>query len=148
VKPVELERRLPEPHHGIHLAAPKPLRPPLPLSVRGLATEPPGMEVDDPLLALFGSAGIREAQPQPLLVLARRPRDPRYEYLELLKRIAREAYRVSTRHPPAIMYVGRRLTEYQLAMLRGGAGIYVIDLDEVAESETGGTALTRLTTGL
>jgi len=118
------------------------------VSPRELADSPPGLRVDDPLMALFGTLRLREVQPYPLLVLARRPADPRFEYLELLKRVMRDIYRVSTRHPPAIMYVGRRLTEYQLAMLRGGAGIYVVDADEVAESETGGAALARLTAGL
>ncbi len=97
---------------------------------------------------MFGTQRLREVQPYPLLVLARRPRDARFEYIELLKRVVRETYRVSARHPPAIMHVGRRLTEYQLAMMRGGPGIYVVDVDSVAESEAGGTALTRLIAGL
>ena len=115
---------------------------------RAVQAEPPARDAVDLLASLLGSPRLREVQPQPLLVMAKRPRNPRFEYLELLKRVIREVYRVSTRHPPMIMHVGRRLTEYQLAMMRGGAGIYVVDLDEVAESEAGGAALSRLTSGL
>ena len=137
--PLRRRRILPEP--------PSAAEPPV-LSAREPLSEIPSLVGGDPLVALFGTARLREAQPSPLLILARRPSDPRYEYLELLKRVLREAYRVTVRHPAAILHAGRRLTEYQLAMLRGGAGIYVVDADAVAESEAGGTALTRLVTAL
>ena len=122
---------------------PEPRKPPG-IGARSPGTEPPPSGVD-PLEALLGATGLRDPGPGPVLVLAERPLDPRYEYQELLKRIAREAYRVASRAPAAmILHAARRLTEYQLASLRGAAGVYSIDLDAVAEAETGGAALTRL----
>jgi len=123
--------------------APEPRQPPR-VAAREPAAEPPSTSVD-PLEALLGATGLRGPGPGPVLVLAERPLDPRYEYQELLKRIAREAYRVASRAPAAmVLHAARRLTEYQLAGLRGAAGVYSIDLDAVAEAEAGGAALTRL----
>ncbi len=102
----------------------------------------------DPLEALFGTPWVRRASDRPVVVLARRPASSRFEYLELAKRVIREVYRVSSRSPPFVQHVARRLTEYQLAMMRGGAAIYVIDADAVAEAEAGGAALGRLITAL
>ena len=122
---------------------PAPREPPRP-AARTPRAEPPETGID-PLEALLGATGLRDPGPGPVLVLAERPLDPRYEYQELLKRIAREAYRVASRAPAAmVLHAARRLTEYQLAALRGSAGVYSIDLDAVADSEAGGAALTRL----
>ncbi|OWJ54133.1 hypothetical protein [Pyrodictium delaneyi] len=89
----------------------------------------------DPLEALFGTSRLRVYSERPLLVLARKPLNMRYDYIELLKRVLREIYRVSWRAPLYTQHVARRLTEYQLAMMRAGAAIYVVDLDELAGGE-------------
>ncbi len=138
------------PPPGVAAAAAAP--PPGPRSgwrveARRLREEPPETGLD-PVEALFGSSLLRRASDRPVVVLARRPRGSRYEYLELLKRVIREVFRVSSRSPPFVQHVARRLTEYQLAMMRGGAAIYVIDADSVAEAEAGGAALARLVSAL
>lgn len=89
----------------------------------------------DPLEALFGTPRLRVYSERPFLILARKPRDPRYDYIELLKRVLREVYRVSWRAPLYSQHIARRLTEYQLAMMRAGMTIYVLDLDELGVEE-------------
>ena len=99
----------------------------------------------DILEALFGTSMLKVASDRPRLVVAVKPLDPVYEYLELLKRILVEVYRVAARMPLAPQHVARRLTEYQLATMRGGGAVYAIDVDAVAEAEPGSTGLSRLT---
>jgi len=158
-------RTLPAPLQPLGPPEPRPrsLEGEPPASTRGPSTPPPpigpsvaagSLEAElprsnvDPFAALFSAPQLREPSPYPRIVLAPRPRHARYEYMELLKRLLREIYRVTARLPGTILHAGRRLTEYQLATLRGGPGVYVVDLDGVAESEASEAALRRLAAGL
>ncbi len=123
-------------------AAPRERRP---ASVEVVALSSSVPRSVDMLEALFGTSMLKVASDRPRLVVAVKPLDPVYEYLELLKRVLVEVYRVAARMPLAPQHVARRLTEYQLATMRGGGAVYAIDVDAVAEAEPGGTGLSRLT---
>ncbi|ABM79970.1 hypothetical protein Hbut_0095 [Hyperthermus butylicus DSM 5456] len=90
----------------------------------------------DLVSAMLGSSNLLYCY-KPTIVLALRPENTRFSYLELLRRVAREACRVTLRLQLHGLHGGRRLTEYQLATLRFSGFIAAIDLDEVSESERG-----------
>ena len=130
---------------NINRSQPQPRRPslkhlrikvvqPTESALQNLETILPEISVD-PLEALFGTSRLRVYSERPFLVLARKPIDQRYDYIELLKRILREIYRISWRAPLYAQHVARRLTEYQLAMMRAGTAIYVIDLDQLGSGD-------------
>ena len=94
-------------------------------------------ESPPPLLrALLGSDRLLFCR-QPQVVLALRPSNPRYEYLELLKVVLREACRVTWSASMPSLLVAKRLTEYQLAVMKPSGSIVVVDVDEVSRGESG-----------
>ena len=86
--------------------------------------------------SLLGSDDILFCR-RPTIVLAYKPSDSRYEYRELLKVVLREACRVTWSAAIQSLLVAKRLTEYQLAMLKPAGSIILVDADEVSKGETG-----------
>jgi hypothetical protein len=86
--------------------------------------------------SLLGSDRILFCR-QPMGILAYRPVNNRYEYLELLKVILREACRVTWNATIPSLFIAKRLTEYQLAMLKPAGTIVLVDVDEVSRGESG-----------
>ena len=140
VKP--LESRLPVPPQPRFPEPPAPL--PLPkVKAPQLSAEAPLAELD-PLTLMLGNALFRRSSGNPVFMIAVKPNNRRYEYIEFLKRILREIYMVSARSPLNVQHVAKRLTEYQLALLRSGSSIYVLDIDSIADSEAGAASIGKL----
>jgi hypothetical protein len=115
--------------------------------LRGKHLEPPRLEPPSlrgtvgggapPLVrGLLGSDEVLFCR-KPSVVLAYRPSDSRYEYIELLKVILREACRVTWSSAIPSLVVAKRVTEYQLAMLKPAGSIVLVDVDEVSSGESG-----------
>jgi hypothetical protein len=102
---------------------------------RGLSWEQPPQKLY-PVEYMLGSSDLLFCR-RPQIVLALKPSQERYEYSDLLKVILREACRVTWRASFNVLHVGRRITEYQLAVLRPSGLIAFIDIDEIASGESG-----------
>ncbi|BEP18247.1 hypothetical protein PYJP_15990 [Pyrofollis japonicus] len=86
----------------------------------------------DPVEVLLGSIAIRDYSEKARIILALRPDIKELDYLDFLLRILREVLKTQWKAPIPfqVMYVAERLTEYQLAAIRG-AGIYAVNIDSL-----------------
>ncbi len=101
--------------------------------------------VTDPIEKMFGSISFRDYTSRARIILAERPHESNLDYLELLVRILYELMRVYWKAPIPfqIMFVSQRLTEYQLANIRPGMGVFVVDLDSLRERSSDESTFAR-----
>jgi len=70
---------------------------------------------------------------RPCVILAEKPEERRYEYIEFLKSLLRELYRIRIRGLPSPRHITRRGLDRESLHIKAGKHIYVIDVDEVLE---------------
>ena len=101
----------------------------------------------DPLEAMFSNIAFRDYTGRPRIVLAEKPVEKNLSYIEFLARILYELMRTYWRAPMPFqtMFVSQRLTEYQLANMRPGMGIYIVDLDALREKTSDEATFARFT---
>ncbi len=86
-------------------------------------------EFEDPIENTFGSASFKVLSERPIIILAEKPEDENLEYIEFLKRILREVYRVRAGGLPAPTHISTDFEEIKLDV-KADRSIYVIDLDK------------------
>ncbi len=86
-------------------------------------------EFEDPIENAFGSASFKVLSERPIIILAEKPEDENLEYIEFLKRILREVYRVRAGGLPAPAHISTDFEEIKLD-IKADRSIYVIDLDK------------------
>ncbi len=101
----------------------------------------------DPLEVIFGNIALRDYTGRPRVILAEKPVERSLSYIEFMTRILYELMRTYWRVPMPFqtMFVSQRLTEYQLANMRPGMGIYIIDLDALREKTSDEAMFARFT---
>lgn len=97
------------------------------MSAAGAASE--GALVEDVLEHFFGASLSRAAIDRPFLILAEKPHEEKYSYIELLKRLLRELYRVYAGGLPRPFDLQTNFDEVNLDV-RAGEHLYVIDADK------------------
>ncbi len=96
-------------------------------------------EVDfDLIRELFKGGNPKEFSERPKIVLAVRPPDKQLDYIELLKRIMREIYRIRSGGLPAPRHISHDFSSVGLK-LEAGSRIYVIDLREAKPEDLEGS---------
>ncbi len=107
--------------------------------LRGLEAGKVLQEVDfDLIRELFRGGNPKEFSERPKIVLAVRPPDEQLDYIELLKRIMREIYRVRSGGLPAPRHISHDFSSVGLKLEAGGR-IYVIDLREAKAEDLNGS---------
>ncbi len=71
---------------------------------------------------------------RPVVIFAEKPSDPKYNYIEFLKRVLREFYRVYRGGLPSPSTISTSFEEVKLKVKAGGH-VYTLDLDRVLEQE-------------
>ncbi len=101
----------------------------------------------DPLEVMFNNIAFRDYTGRPRIILAEKPVEKSLNYIEFLARILYELMRTYWRAPMPFqtMFVSQRLTEYQLANMRPGMGIYIVDLDALHEKTSDEATFARFT---
>ncbi len=92
-------------------------------------------EVEGPLERYFQLYPFRITSERPILIFAEKPSQDRYSYIELLKRVLREIYRVSVGGLPRPRDVRTTFEEMRFDM-RGGESVFILDIDESSIKET------------
>jgi len=92
-------------------------------------------EVEDVFKNIFSIAPSKMVMDRPFLILAKRPKDEKFEYLEFLKRVFRELYRIYVGGLPNPMEIQAGFEEVKLDV-KAGKHIYVIDVDKVFEDKS------------
>jgi len=92
-------------------------------------------EFEEPLKKYLGLPASRLAFERPVLILAEKPSEDRYSYIELLKRMLKEVYRVSVRGLPRPRDMRTELKEVKLD-ISAGESVFVIDADESSIERT------------
>ena len=100
--------------------------------------------VEDVLERFFNAALSRMIMDRPFLILARKPQDKMFDYVEFLKRLLRELYRVYVGGLPSPFDLQTTFEEVKLDV-KAGKHIYVIDVDEVFQGEIKGDAVKYIT---
>ncbi len=95
------------------------------------------IEQKDVLERFFNLALSRMIIDRPLLIFAKKPKNERFEYIELLKRLLRELYRVYVGGLPNPADLRTSFEEVKLDV-KAGKYIYVVDVDEVFSDEIEG----------
>jgi|GEM_PF-1745825 len=91
------------------------------------------LDFEDPFEKIFGST-IKLVSERPIVIFAERPENENLEYIEFLKRILREVYRIRIGGLPSPAHVSTRFEEIK-DETRAGKSIYVIDVDRVEPKE-------------
>jgi len=101
----------------------------------------------DPLEVAFSNIALRDYTGRPRVILAEKPVEKSLDYIEFLARILYELMRTYWRAPMPFqtMFISQRLTEYQLANMRPGMGIYIVDLDALREKTSDEAMFARFT---
>ncbi len=101
------------------------------------ATELGREEVEEPFERYLHLPTSRLTFERPTLIFAEKPSEDQYNYIELLKRVLKEVYRVSVGGLPQPRDIRTEFEEVKLDV-RAGGFVYVLDIDESKiEKETG-----------
>ncbi len=93
------------------------------------------LQLPDIFEKLFGvSAKQVIVVDRPVVIFAEKPSDPKYNYIEFLKRVLRELYRVYQGGLPNPSTISTSFEEVKLKIKAGGH-VYTLDLDRVLEQE-------------
>ncbi|MCD6513296.1 MAG: hypothetical protein J7L07_00055 [Candidatus Odinarchaeota archaeon] len=86
----------------------------------------------DPLEKIFGTSGFKQTLERPVVLLAEKPEDDRFDYLEYLKRVLREIYRTRSKGIPSPTHLSTEFDEVKLEV-KAGRSIYAINVDELKD---------------
>lgn len=93
------------------------------------------LEVTEPIQTVFGS-GLRLSIDRPAIILARKPENKKFEYVEFLKRVLREIYRTHGKGLPRPAHTEASDFDEIKQDIRADRHIWVLDLDKI-EIKTG-----------
>ncbi|WP_168371302.1 hypothetical protein [Pyrodictium occultum] len=88
------------------------------------------LEFLDPIQTIFGS-GFKLNINRPAIILARKPKNKKFEYVELLKRILREIYRIHGKGLPRPAHMEAIDFDEIKLDIRADKHVWVLDLDKV-----------------
>jgi len=92
------------------------------------------IEQEDVLKRVFGTTLFKMIIDRPFLILAKKPRNEKFEYIEFLKRILRELYRIYASGLPNPFDLRTEFRDVKPS-IRASKHIYVIDLKEANINE-------------
>lgn len=93
------------------------------------------LEFTDPVQTAFGS-GLRLGIDRPVIILAKKPENKKFEYIEFLKRVLREIYRTHGKGLPRPAHTEASDFDEIKQDIRADKHIWVLDLDKI-EIKTG-----------
>lgn len=88
------------------------------------------LELMDPVQTAFGS-GFRLSIDRPTIILAKRPENRKFEYIEFLKRVLREVYRMHGKGLPRPAHTEASEFDEIKRDVRADKHIWVLDLDKI-----------------
>lgn len=94
-----------------------------------------GIEFKEPMEFIFDSGLGRLNIERPLIILAKKPKDEFFSYIELLKRILREIYRIRGKGLPKPTHVTTEDFEEIKYDIKADKSVWVFDLDDVKIEE-------------
>jgi len=93
-----------------------------------------GETLFDPVEKIFGTSGFKQVLERPMVLLAEKPKDDRFDYLEYLKRILKEIYRTRSKGLPSPTHLSTEFDEVKLEV-RADRSVYAINVDELKDIE-------------